>query len=134
VFEWTKKVVTKTGDRWGRVVETFIDYNGKLYKGYAVCHPKDRFNFSYGAKLSFERALNKLTDEVRYESTEETIGGLSGFTFSISPYFSKKDTKKLWKEFLRHFPPSEKAWREEMVQLWEETQALSAQRKESDRE
>lgn len=87
ILQWPMSVMTKSGDPGGKVIETIVTLDGKYYKGYAVCHPNDRFNFAFGAELSFKRALSILPRDEKY--------------FKLLTVLIKKDFNHLWKAFLQ---------------------------------
>ena len=82
-------VITKTGSYGGILLTCRISVGEKVREaGYAVCHPNDRFDYEFGAKLALKRALRNVN--------------FSTFIYTgKTACISKFDRKKVWDEFYR---------------------------------
>jgi len=114
------KVVTKTGIDGGILIYCCLKIGRKDFWGYSVCHPKDIFNFGFGAELALERAIKKTPTSHCYDKAHHGYDGAypryDGMIRNTSPSYTYKrvkllpsnDRKKIWDKFNKLYPPEKR--------------------------
>ena len=98
--------ITKTGNPKGILVTAVVTSpTGVKARGEAMCHPSDKFNYGYGAKMALSRALE--------------LGNRKNI----------ENRKKIWKKFFYYFPKNEIdyiSWKKFLDQTLSKAFSLSA--------